>query len=55
MTPPLACGLLPGVLREELLADGKIREQILCTEDLSRADELWLVNSVRGWQKFVII
>ncbi len=55
VTPPLACGLLPGVLREELLADGKIREQILCTEDLSRADELWLVNSVRGWQKFVII
>jgi len=55
LTPPLACGLLPGVLRSELLELGEITEQILYPEDLERADELWLVNSVRGWRRGVII
>ncbi len=55
VTPPLACGLLPGVLREELLEKGKILEKILYPEDLTHADEVWLINSVRGWRRGVVI
>jgi para-aminobenzoate synthetase/4-amino-4-deoxychorismate lyase len=54
VTPPLSCGLLPGVLREELLEHGKIVEQILYPDDLERAEELWLINSVRGWRPAIL-
>lgn len=50
LTPPLGCGLLPGVLREELLASGAreaAREAVLRPRDL--ADGALLVgNSLRG-------
>jgi para-aminobenzoate synthetase/4-amino-4-deoxychorismate lyase len=55
VTPPLACGLLPGALRGELLELGKITEQILYPDDLERADGLWLINSVRGWRRCVVV
>jgi para-aminobenzoate synthetase/4-amino-4-deoxychorismate lyase len=55
VTPPLFCGLLPGVLREDLLARGEIVEQVLVAADLGRADELWLVNSVRGRRQCVVV
>ena len=42
-TPPLTCGLLPGVLRAELAAP----EEILQTADLPRV-QLWVGNSLRG-------
>jgi para-aminobenzoate synthetase/4-amino-4-deoxychorismate lyase len=51
VTPPIRCGLLPGVMREELLATGEISEQIVFVEDLGRAEEIWLINGVRGWQR----
>lgn len=54
VTPPLSCGLLPGVLREELLENGEISEQILYPSDLVRAEELWLINSVRGWRTAIL-
>ncbi|GFO62709.1 aminodeoxychorismate synthase component I [Geomonas paludis] len=50
-TPPLGCGLLPGTLREELLAQGTIEERALKREDLARAEAVFLVNSVRGWRQ----
>ncbi|WP_224984398.1 aminodeoxychorismate synthase component I [Geomonas agri] len=50
-TPPLACGLLPGTLREELLAQGAIEERVLKRNDLARAEAVFLVNSVRGWRR----
>ena len=46
-TPPLASGLLPGVLRAELLETGQARESLLLAEDLPRV-RLWVGNSVRG-------
>ncbi len=49
VTPPLDSGLLPGVMRAELLARGEIAEQVLTIAELDRAEEVWLVNSVRGW------
>ncbi len=46
-TPPIACGLLPGTLRAELLAQGKIGEKTLTIADMERADSIFLINSVR--------
>lgn len=54
VTPPLSCGLLPGVLREELLEQGTIAEQVLTPDDLERAEEMWLINSVRGWRSAIL-
>ena len=51
LTPGLECGLLPGVLREELLEAGAMREAVLTLDDLQNADRIWLVNSVRGWRE----
>jgi para-aminobenzoate synthetase/4-amino-4-deoxychorismate lyase len=48
-TPPLSCGLLPGVFRAHLLKTrDNAREAILKREDLRSADAIYLCNSVRG-------
>jgi 4-amino-4-deoxychorismate lyase len=46
-TPPCHCGLLPGVLRAELLANGQCKEQVLSVSDAPKA-RLWVGNSLRG-------
>jgi para-aminobenzoate synthetase/4-amino-4-deoxychorismate lyase len=48
LTPPLSAGLLPGVLRAELIATGEAREETLMPDDLATADAIYLGNSVRG-------
>ncbi|MSN25447.1 MAG: aminodeoxychorismate synthase component I [Geobacter sp.] len=55
LTPPLDSGLLPGVLREESLANGDISEKVLYPEQLLQAEELWLINSVRGWRRAQLV
>jgi 4-amino-4-deoxychorismate lyase len=47
VTPPLAAGVLPGVLRAELIAAGAAREAALAPGDLRRG-RLYLGNSLRG-------
>jgi para-aminobenzoate synthetase/4-amino-4-deoxychorismate lyase len=49
-TPALACGLLPGTLREELLdlPRAAASEAVLTPQDLIEADRIYLGNSVRG-------
>lgn len=54
-TPSLESGLLPGVLRADLLARGEIRERVLDPDDLDRAEEVWLINSVRRWRRAVLV
>lgn len=50
LTPPLEHGLLPGVLRRELIETGTAREAPLRLEDLVQA-ECWFVgSSLRGLQ-----
>ncbi|MEZ5901303.1 MAG: aminodeoxychorismate synthase component I [Hyphomicrobiaceae bacterium] len=51
LTPALSSGLLPGTLRADLIARGKAREAQLTLDDLSRADAVYLGNSVRGLMK----
>jgi branched-subunit amino acid aminotransferase/4-amino-4-deoxychorismate lyase len=55
VTPPVACGLLPGTLRAELLATGQIGEARVTVGELKEAARFWLVNSVRGWCQGVLI
>lgn len=47
LTPPLSCGLLPGVLRESLLQSGRAREAVLHPHDL-RDGALFCGNALRG-------
>ncbi|HEX2094404.1 MAG TPA: aminodeoxychorismate synthase component I [Longimicrobiaceae bacterium] len=55
VTPPLDAGLLPGVFREYLLHRGEIHERTLRPGDLRRAEELYLVNSVRRWRRAALV
>ncbi len=48
LTPPIFCGLLPGVLRQKLLDSGDIEEGLVTCDDLNRATRVWFINSVRG-------
>jgi para-aminobenzoate synthetase/4-amino-4-deoxychorismate lyase len=50
LTPPVACGLLDGTLRRELLETrpGEVEEAVLRRQDLARAEAVFLGNSVRG-------
>jgi len=50
VTPPLSCGLLPGTMRQRLLDEGKIAEEVLTLDDLKNA-EIYLINSLRGWRR----
>lgn len=54
VTPPLASGLLPGVLRARLLAEGAIRERTVGRADVDRAVAIHLINAVRGWRAGVL-
>jgi para-aminobenzoate synthetase/4-amino-4-deoxychorismate lyase len=51
-TPPVKCGLLNGVYRQYLLEKQplryRVKEKVVTLSDLARADEVLLVNSVRG-------
>jgi para-aminobenzoate synthetase/4-amino-4-deoxychorismate lyase len=53
-TPHESAGLLPGVLRAELIASGKVRERVLTVADLERATAVWVINSLRGWGQAMI-
>lgn len=54
VTPPIACGLLPGTLRQELLESGVLVEDIISRQELLAAPRLWLINSVRGWRRVIL-
>lgn len=50
VTPPLASGVLPGVMRGVLLDDpafGAVERVVTC-DDLARAQGLLLTNALRG-------
>jgi branched-subunit amino acid aminotransferase/4-amino-4-deoxychorismate lyase len=54
VTPPVACGLLAGTFRAELLARGTISEAVMTIEELRSASRIWLVNSVHEWRPVVM-
>lgn len=50
LTPPMECGLLPGIFRRYMLnhASLPVREAILTRRDIEEAKALYVGNSVRG-------
>ena len=50
ITPPVKCGLLPGVMRDQLLNsnDYLVREEIIKRGEISMETEIYLCNSLRG-------
>jgi 4-amino-4-deoxychorismate lyase len=48
LTPALSCGLLPGILREELIDKKEVTEASLTLTDLRNAEKVFVGNSLRG-------
>jgi para-aminobenzoate synthetase/4-amino-4-deoxychorismate lyase len=56
LTPPLQCGLLPGVYRSHVLrTDPRCRESVLTLNELERADAIYICNAVRGMRRAVLL
>ena len=55
VTPPIECGLLPGVFRAALLAAGDVQERVITEADVAVASRLWLINSLREWVSAVLV
>jgi para-aminobenzoate synthetase len=47
-TPPISSGLLAGCMRQHLINQGALVERVITVEELKAADEVKLLNSVRG-------
>ncbi len=54
-TPPLSSGLLAGILRSELLENQKAIERVLFITDVTKADAIFVGNSLRGLLKAELI
>ncbi len=50
LTPPIACGLLPGTFRAHLLETDQVTERKILIDDLKNCTKVFLVNAVRRWQ-----
>ena len=53
-TPPLGCGLLPGVERGRLVASGTLTERVITLHELRTADDVATVSSLRGWRPAMV-
>ena len=53
LTPPASLGLLPGVLRGHLIAEGRAREAELTLDDLAAG--FWIGNALRGLMRAVLV
>jgi para-aminobenzoate synthetase/4-amino-4-deoxychorismate lyase len=56
VTPPVECGLLPGVYRRYMLAaHPEIQQAVLTLDDILSADRILVFNSVRGLRRARIL
>lgn len=53
-TPPVSDGLLPGVERAAMIADGTLQERSITIGELHDAAGIARLNSVRGWERAVL-
>lgn len=54
-TPPVKCGLLPGVKRQKILTDHPgAKEKVLYKQDLIDAEKIFLTNAVRGMKEVIL-
>lgn len=54
VTPPLSCGLLPGIGRAVALREGRMHEAVVRLQDLPRVQGWAFINSLRGWLAAVV-
>jgi para-aminobenzoate synthetase / 4-amino-4-deoxychorismate lyase len=54
-TPPISCGLLPGIYRQHLLETGLVSERVLLPADVRSARAIYLVNSLRGMWRVTLL
>jgi para-aminobenzoate synthetase/4-amino-4-deoxychorismate lyase len=52
-TPPRESGLLAGVFRNHLLAQGTIKERVITIAEFQNAHEFFLINSIRKWIRVI--
>ena len=55
VTPPVACGLLPGVERARVLTEGVAREGVVRLGELAGGSRVWLVSALRGVREAVFV
>lgn len=55
LTPAASAGLLPGILREELLEAGAFAEADITRTDLLNARQVWVGNSLRGLNRADVV
>ncbi|MFZ1086662.1 MAG: aminodeoxychorismate synthase component I [Terracidiphilus sp.] len=56
LTPPVECGLLPGIFRRHLLETmPAATERRLQLEDLASADAVYICNAVRGCRRVTVV
>lgn len=48
VTPPLSCGMLPGIVRCHILSIYEVREEIILPEEVPEYEEMFLTNSLLG-------
>jgi para-aminobenzoate synthetase / 4-amino-4-deoxychorismate lyase len=54
-TPPLDCGVLPGIFRQHILeTNDAASEKVFRLEDLKEADAIYICNAVRGLREVVL-
>ena len=54
-TPPLECGLLPGVGRRVFLLENAAQERVLYPRDLMKADEVRVTNAIIGQRRAILV
>jgi para-aminobenzoate synthetase/4-amino-4-deoxychorismate lyase len=54
-TPPVRCGLLPGILRADMLERGTLIEHIVTIEQLRQSPCVFFLNSVRGMHRVRVV
>jgi para-aminobenzoate synthetase/4-amino-4-deoxychorismate lyase len=54
LTPPIACGVLPGTFRAHLIETGQVLERTIRVDQLSDCTNIFRVNSIRKWQRVEI-
>jgi para-aminobenzoate synthetase/4-amino-4-deoxychorismate lyase len=55
-TPPVSCGVLPGIYRRHVLqVNSAAEEKVLTLEDIEAADAVFLCNSLRGLRRVKVL
>jgi len=55
LTPPLTSGCLPGIARAMLLERGELVEAVVHVADLETAEDIAIINSLRGWRRAELV